>query len=566
MTGSALPAHHAHGLLSRRSIFLRTVGGELIGPIDHEACSALLETAIIGPETPASLDGRVFSTLQSLDAREPEPTDDAEIENATIDLGTTVLRGILKQAVHQASGYVRVAAERGEITLALKDGKIVQVQTSIIELDLPRFLEESGVASRVDLREASALASASGTDLGATLISLGRIPPHVYAEALLAWAMKVIATALLEQHRQTLFEAADVEIPAIPIALDRLGIFMDAVRAGMSKDDLEAYARPHLRCAVIPASADGLTTEAFKLRPRELRVMNSVDGLRTVQDLLDQIGKTHESRLSVIQVLFFAEQAGFIVYSEDRTEAQMFQRTKELHQKHAELEPLNFMQILDVSPESSDSKVRSQYADLVKLYHPDRLPPDATTELVNAQRAVFERVQEAFNALETEAARLAYAKNLSEGTADGTSTNARVQDALRAETVFKKAQILVRVRKYDEALAHIEEAIALNGAEPEFRMYRPYVQYLATTQGRRDANLARIHRQEIAPLLEKHPTIALGHLCTGHLYRQASEDARALPCFEKVLEFDPQHPEALEQIRTLSRRLRDTQDIRKRRS
>ncbi|MBK8013613.1 MAG: DnaJ domain-containing protein [Deltaproteobacteria bacterium] len=595
LTDSVLQRTMPFGLGVRQSIYLRTVGGELIGPIGAEASAALLETGVIGPETPASRDGRVFSTLRALEQTshashtdashtdashtdvshtdvshtdvshtDTHPRDDAT--TSTIDLGTTVLRGILERAMNQASGYVRVAATCGDITLAMKDGKVVEVRTSVEDLDLPQFLERNHIVSPADLREASVLASASQADLGATLISLGRIAPHVYAEALLAWAMKVMASALLEQHRHTLFEAAEVGNPAIPIALDRLGVFMDAVRAGMSLEDLDAYARPHLRRPVIPAAGDGLTTEAFKLKPRELRVMNSVDGLRTVQDLIAQLGKTPESRLAVLQVLFFAEQAGLIVYGEDRTKAEMAQRTKELRAKRAELEALNFMQILEVSADSSDAAVRSHYAELVKRYHPDRLPPDAPPELIDAQRSVFELIQESFNELETESGRVAYAANVTDRTASGANEQQRVQDVLRAEVIFKKALILVRVRKYGEALAHIDEAITLNATEPEFRVYRPYVEYLNATQGRRDPQLAERHRLEIAPLLEKHPASALGHLCMGLLYRQGNDDARALRCFEKVLEFDAQQPEALDQVRLLTRRVRDTKDAKKRRS
>ena len=104
-----------------------------------------------------------------------------------------------------------------------------------------------------------------------------------------------------------------------------------------------------------------------------------------------------------------------------------------------------------------------------------------------------------------------------------------MQQALQSETYFKKAEILLRVRKYGEALEHIEEAIALNPQDTEFKVFRTYLHFFT---GVADEEAAIEAIKGILDLMKTEPNIASGYLYLGHLNKEAGKAQVAVRYFE----------------------------------
>ena len=544
-------------------LYLLHVQGTPLGPLPRKIVEVLYDSRVVDEGTPVSQDGTDFRPLgdwpalmshlaevkERLGRGEDPWTDDLEsTSRPDAPADAPLLRVLLDTAVLRASGRLLLTGDDGQLLITFKDGKIVALQSTIRELSLETFLENHGVCDASALEQARAHAPNVGGDLGTALIALGAVQPHEWFDHLVLWAKSALGSALVRTFAAREFQAAEVPAPAVPLGFDRLGVSFEIVRQ-LDPDVLTGRLQPQSNSPVIISQVEDLTLEETKPLPKELRVLNAVDGVKSVRELVEAFGGTQEQNRAVWQALFFAAEAGFIVFGEDP----LLKREREtgalLEQRYEKMRQQNFFEILDVTEKNSDDEVRTTYTELAKVYHPDTLRQDAAPELLEARRKLFALIGEAFQALETEDQRYGYAHDVDQGRAGGTDDLQKVQDVLHSETLFKKAEILVRVRKYDEALEHLDEAIRLNEKDHEFRTFRSYVQYLISAKQNDPFVAAEKAIKEIQAELKQSENIASAYLALGQLYKAVDKPQTSLRNFEKVLEYDENHPEATREVR-----------------
>ena len=560
-------------------LYLLHVRGTPLGPLPRKTIEVLYDSRVVDEGTPVSKDGTDFrplgdfehlmSHLEEIKERlgrgeDPWTGDLDSTSRPDAPADAPLLRVLLDTAVQRASGRMLLTGEDGQVLITLKDGKVVALQVTIEELSLERYLEDRSVCDAGALEAAKANAPNVGGDLGAALIAAGAVQPHEWFDHLVAWAKDALGGALMRTFAAREFQPGEVPAPAVPLGFDRLGLPFEIVRQ-LDLDILTARLERERNSPVIPSQVEGIALEDTKPRPRELRVLNAVDGVQTVSELVSSFGGTQDQNRAVWHTLFFAAEVGFIVLAEDPLLKKEREEAVVLEERYEKMRESHYFEILDVNERNSDEEVRTRYTDLAKEYHPDTLRQDAAPELLAARRKLFALIGEAFEGLETEDQRYAYAHDLDQGRVGGTNDLQKVQDVLHSETLFKKAEILVRVKKYDEALAHLEEAIRLNEADAEFRTFKSYVEYLvAAKEGERIVPAEKAIK-EIQAALREQENIASAYLALGHLYRAVEKHQLSLRNFEKVLEYDEHHPEATRHIRMARSRQAQEQKKKKKR-
>jgi curved DNA-binding protein len=550
------------------ALYLRHAQGAPIGPMPLWWLEVLFDSRVVDGTTPVSLDGQRFTRLEEwpeilgrLEAVKlalsrgedpwsapPEVEAPSVPEAPAVAAARTVIGRVVRLSAQNATGTLTLGGVDGVINLDFKDGKVAGVNTDIERLSLTNFLLEDGLVDAAALAEAQAQAPNLGGDVGGALIALGKVPPHVYFEKYLEWAKRVLGAAVAEPF-EVGFEAGDVSPPPIPLGFDRLGAAMEAVRTGLSRARLQDLLLPRRPCPLIISQVEGVKLEDVKLKPRELRALKTLDGVKTLGDLIDELGGSEEKVLPVLQAVYFGEQAGFLVFGDDPLLRKEVAEAQALEQELQRLLRKNYFEVLGVDAKTSDDDVRSRYAELAKKYHPDKIRKEAAPELLEVRRKLFALVSEASDALETEDMRYQYAHDLESGAVGGQEALEKAQAILQSETLFKKAEILLRVRKYDEALVHLNQAIAQNGADTEFKILREYLNYLSASKRGQGVTAAESAARTILALMKNDANIASGYLYLGHLYNAQNKDDLALKYFEKVLEYDENHPEALSQVR-----------------
>jgi tetratricopeptide (TPR) repeat protein len=161
---------------------------------------------------------------------------------------------------------------------------------------------------------------------------------------------------------------------------------------------------------------------------------------------------------------------------------------------------------------------------------------------------MFAAVQAAYEATQTADKRQTIEQLAALGVNNPAEEQAMVRAVLEAETLFKKAEILARVRKYSEALELLEQALLRKPDDIEFRVHRAYFRHMAR-RAEAEPTLS-----EILTELKKQPALATGHLFVARLSKSLGKVEQAQKAYKKVLELDPRNHEAESELRLASMR------------
>ncbi|MCK6547307.1 DnaJ domain-containing protein [Myxococcota bacterium] len=555
-------------------VYLRHKDGESIGPLPLFALEVLYDARVVDDGTPVSHNGFTFKALRDLPeillrvqevkeqlgrgedpwatplstapAPEPEPpppkSNEREPKNA--------LAAMLRAAAKKSTGQLTMAAGTDRLVLTYKDGKIVSIESNVESLTLARFLVDSGMCTEAQIAQGIERAPMMGGDLGGALISLGLVPPHTYFEKFLAWAKNTLKAAVTHGFDVPSFAAADVANPPVPLGFDRFGVLIELVREAADRTILSEALDKKKPCPLIPSHVEGVTLDELKLKPGELRVMNALNGAKTYGEILESFGGNDAKTLEVQRIVFFGEQTGLVVVGDDPLIGKELQEATKLREQLERMKTRNYFELLGITEKDSDDSARQKYTDLAKVHHPDKLRQGAAPELVEVRREIFAVISEAFEALQTSDQRYKYSHDLSTGRVGSADELAKVQAVLRAETLFKKAEILSKVKKYDEALACLDEAIQAKPDDTEFKVYRAYYGYLyAAKNGAVAEDQADKAIKQILALMKNDANIASGYMFLGLLNKAVNKPQVAVRYFEKVLEYDDKNPEAMREVR-----------------
>jgi len=549
------------------SIFLRNRDGQALGPLPLQALEVLYDSRIVDETTPVSADGASFVPLgqagplfvrvqqvkeMAVNGQDPwaqvaAPATPAR-PSVTLPEGASVIRVMFDCARTNASGRLTVTEAEGQISLAYSDGKISTVEATISKLAIGPFLVERGVCDATALAAATQRAPSVGGDIGAALIAGGTVQPHIYVEKLTEWARHVIGAAAASVGHSEFVEE-DVPSAAVPLGLDRYRILLEALRAGFTKNALEARLDDKMRRLLIPAGVEGVSVEQLRLDPRELRAFRSINGTRNVSELL---GSAQGRGEAGPRVAYLMTELGFVVFGDDPQIPKERAEARQLEDLLEQWEGVSYYDILGTAKGAKDSDVRAQYMDLAKQYHPDKVRVNAAPELRDVRARIFARVQQAFETLETEEGRSEYDGLLDAGVTRKEDEQALVAQILEAENLFKKAEALARARNYEGAIEAIKQAMELKGDDEEFEIHLIYYEFLTRKANREFAADDAIRR--IVVVMKRSPKLAAGHLFLGRLFKVVNKPDKAVKAFQKVLEVDPRNTEAASELRLANMR------------
>lgn len=564
-------------------IYLRDREGESIGPLPLRALEVLYDARVVDDGTPLSEDGVMYRALRDfpelfarvLDVKDmlvrgEDPwapiapaapaahtrtpsrmADPASAASAPAYAAARPLGAMLRHAIAKDSGVLTLSTDEGSVSFHYKDGKIVVIETAIEALGLAPYLVEMGVANQAAIARGQERAPAMGGDLGGALIALGLIQPHTYFEKLIGWAKRALGSVVVPGYQEAEFHARDVPNPPVPLGLDRFGILIEMVRDRADRGWLEEHLGDKRNSPLILSQVEGGKLEDMKLKAGELRAINSVNGVKTLGEIIDAMGGTEQKTLEVLQVVYFAVETGFVVLGIDPLLGKEAQEAARVRDQFEKTKRKNYFEILNVNARSSDEETRNRYTELAKLHHPDTLRRGCAPELIEARREMFALIVEAFEALATENQRLTYANDIDSGRAGGSDDLMKVQAVLQAETLFKKAEVLAKLKKLDEAITMLDEAIKLKGDDTEFKVYRAYYGFLAAQRAGLPGLEGEAERaiKSILGLMKNDSNIAAGYMFLGQLNKVIGKMPLAVKYFEKVLEYDERNAEAQREVR-----------------
>jgi serine/threonine protein kinase/tetratricopeptide (TPR) repeat protein len=539
--------------------------GLALGPLPLAQLEVLFATRVIDDSTPLSLDGLAYDDLGAsaklrdhLGAYRQRLVDGGRpwevVRTSMAPEGgkpTSLLSVLFRAAADGVTGVLTQSRTDGTLRLSYVEGKILEVDTDIPALSLTRYLLGQRVFTQAALDDQLPIPPSRSGDLGDALIAAGLVPPHVFMEQLVSWARWALGGALTGPSDGVVLESTPPPPPQIPLSFDRFGVLIEAVRANAEPSVVQHWLSALASRAVIPSSPQGAKAEDLKLAPRELRMVRQVDGTKTVAELV--AGAKNDKEL-LEKTLYYGIQIGLVVLGDDAQVQRDRAEAQRLLGVLAKLRDKSPFEVLNVGESASDDEVRGRYMEVVKLYHPDNARSGSAPELSDALRQLFVLVQECFASVESSEKREKYRSLRDLGYTGKESEEEVVRRVVEAEVSFKKAKTLVRLRKYEDAVAELRQAVTKKPRDLEFKIHLRHAEYLADRTGDRVQGAQRAAEDILKLLKSSDNELASPFLLLAQLYRVLNQDEAAVKAYKRVLKFDPRNHEAESELRLMNLR------------
>jgi curved DNA-binding protein CbpA len=213
----------------------------------------------------------------------------------------------------------------------------------------------------------------------------------------------------------------------------------------------------------------------------------------------------------------------------------------------AKLEGADHFQVLGVGRDADASRLKAAYFQLARTYHPDAARDGEPPEARALRAEIFARVAAAWAALESDAGRRAYLDDLKAGGA----AQIDIGRIYQAEQAFEKVVGLAAGRAYLEALAKVNDAIALYADEPEYHIWKAWLEFLIAPEPQRKAQRIGAEKAIEAALL-KSPKCVAGWLFLGRMGKITGDFGAAERAWKRGLE-QVKDPELERELRFLKR-------------
>jgi hypothetical protein len=205
----------------------------------------------------------------------------------------------------------------------------------------------------------------------------------------------------------------------------------------------------------------------------------------------------------------------------------------------------NYFEMLGVKESADSNDVRKKYMTLAKKWHPDRLPPELS-ELRPWVDEVFHLFTVASDTLGDTKKRTEYQRAVMQG--GGTPESERKLNVMVDAAInFQKVDVLVKRRRYDEAMQICDQAMTVVRKEADYPAMKAWI--LLLRDGADDTQVA----DEIRGLLRKTFQInsdhVHGHFVRAHFLKRLGDHDKALKHFKKVAKLDPRNLEAAREVR-----------------
>ncbi len=220
-------------------------------------------------------------------------------------------------------------------------------------------------------------------------------------------------------------------------------------------------------------------------------------------------------------------------------------RWEEVARVLAMLDRQNYFEMLGVKESADSNTISKKYMTLAKQWHPDRIPPELS-EVRPWVEEIFHLFTVASDTLGDVKKRVEYQKTVMQG--GGTPESERkLHVMVEAAINFQKVDVLVKRRRYDDALEICDAAMLVVRKEADYPAMKAWILLL------RDGIQVEGVPAEIRDLLRK--TFAInsdhvhGHFVRAHFLKRQGDHEKALKHFRKVAKLDPKNLEALREVR-----------------
>lgn len=446
-------------------------------------------------------------------------------------------------AAAQATGRL-VLAGASTYEVAFRRGNPELVRTSDPELSQGRFL-----VARGQIPQAVIDGLPPDREPMDALVASGRIAPSDAFRLLSSYYRGLLARAILLEEGTYTWEEGEAQPGGVQLG-ERWAV-LTAIGRRIPFESIERHLGPRIGLPVRSKRDPSIPWDQLGLTAAEARILSRFDGSRS---LAEWMAAHPEEAHAALQLGCFLAALGFLAFEgmdgeeadepfpsllgEERTPGP--DPVVEVQAHLARMEEQDFFERLEVGRGASTASIRAAYLRLARAFHPDM--GGARGELRKVRESVTALLNEAYETLGNDARRKVYLQELKEGAREKVD----ISSILEAERKLHLAVMLIRERRFPEAIGALDEAIALHDTEAESWAYRAFATLAAAPNREMAKGPVLADLQRAQGLQENSPTV---FLLSARVANLLGDGAAAIRYYRRCLELAPDHPEAQRELR-----------------
>jgi curved DNA-binding protein CbpA len=227
-----------------------------------------------------------------------------------------------------------------------------------------------------------------------------------------------------------------------------------------------------------------------------------------------------------------------------------FQLLSELKQLEAKTRQQKYHEILEVDVETiSPDAIKKIYLEMIKKYHPDRLPSGAPEEARSLAEKIFARVNEAYSTLSNSAKRTEYLAQIQLEKMGGRE---KVEKQLQAEQMLGQAKLTLKGKNFRKAYELFSSIAKLLPEDAEVRADQIYAEMMTLIAEKKSVKdqLPQYIRQ-FEDCVKLKADYSGGFYYLGLSYKMDGRLEKAVAAFDKAAQLDSHLHEASSEARIL---------------
>ena len=478
---------------------------------------------------------------------------DAMPAEATLPHDGEITALIIPQLILEAwrlrfSGQLHLENQNQHRQILFHDGAPVQLISDRPSDSLARFLHQSGRLSKKDVRVVLDHARSEGGHEGVAIMKLGLMDTRSLFSSIQAQLERCIGECFCWSGGHYRMDPGNPPSPELaPFRLDPLPTVQGGLEQACGSEILLAELKKHLdrkpHCHAHTRSVWKRLRHSDELDPatwspeRNL-AENLMDTRLSLQDasalwtLMASGDLSFESAVTM-EGMPVAEttSTGPALHSRpprekaSRNETGLFEEALEKQLQVGKT--ADHYTLLGVAPDCPARDIRKAYLKAAKQYHPDTTLKYGRDDLKAKSAALFAQITEAFEVLGDPQKRERYDAHLR-----GAPTEPTADQVAQAEMGYQKANVLLRMGQFKEAIVYLEQAVALVPDEEDFHAALGWALFkMAPSEPRRA-------RKALRKAIELKSDHALAHFRLGIVCRSLGDTEAAEEALGKAKQLE----------------------------
>jgi DNA-binding response OmpR family regulator len=574
--------------------------GRVVGLLhDHFAKLPAVPAPPAAPApTPAAPKGR--SDSRFADAAQKREKREVEKATSALDGDEATFRGNLKRVpfprlLHQlyrtrATGALFLLRDKIKKIVYFKDGHPIYIKSNLLSECLGRVLVRERMITSAECDDSLGRMKETKRQQGTVLIEMGVISPHNLKYALeLQLQIKLYDIFSWTDGEYQFKDDAKLQGEVIALDLPNGAIILEGLRRAYDAARLASALAPIMSSYLVPAADPALRLQEMTLEEEERRLLDSVDGTRTLREHFATAGMG-DLRAQIMLYAFLCTgvvEAVETPLREPRVMAPPTPRAADdaapladgtpQRPSQSSLAPIvrgtaaprsadppgrerlaanllslrqqNHFQALGLPPTAAPAEIERAYEERARDYHPDRFRQRSEDTRVIAGE-IFGRLAEAYRILGDAAERTAYVALLARGEGGAPPMEAAGR-ALAADKHFRSGEELLRQRRFSEAAAAFRKASELI---PDAGEYHSFLGWSLFQSNPHHPALQAQAQEELRRGVDLSPRADRTHLFLGYFLNQVAKTTLAEHEFELAIQCNPDCAEALRELRLINSR------------